>query len=129
MQARRCVILEHSHHGGRHFDWLFEHPAWPVGAAAPLWAGRIARPPRCWPGSTARLLVQPLAAHRRRYLDYQGPLSRDRGVVRRVDRGWVTALLWRESRAVLRLDLAGWRGRVELRALPGGFRTARCEPA
>jgi hypothetical protein len=114
MQSLHCVILKHCHRGGRHFDWLFEHPAWPIGAQGPLWAGRLAWPPGGWPDGPFRLTVEQLSDHRRRYLHYQGPLSRERGVVTRVDRGLVQPRLWRTGRVSLLLELGGWSGRVEL---------------
>jgi hypothetical protein len=124
MQQLRCVILEHAHRGGRHFDWLFERPE-PAGLSPPaLWSGRIARPPRCW-SELDRLMVQRLGDHRRRYLTAQGKLSGGRGRVRRVDTGWVRPLLWRQGRLILYVDFQGWAGQAVLTPLHGSRWLAR----
>jgi len=55
-----------------------------------------------------------LPLHRIEYLDYEGPVSRNRGTVARFDRGVYTLLA--ESEQMLRLELSGQRlrGIVEL---------------
>jgi hypothetical protein len=116
VQRHRCVILEHRHRGGRHFDWLFEHPDWPRGLHAPLWAGRVERGPGAW-SEHERLTVVPLPPHRRVYLDRQGVLTGGRGRVRRVASGWVRPILWRPGRIDLAIDLSIWCGRATLRPL------------
>jgi hypothetical protein len=122
VRPRRCVILEHRHRGGRHWDWLFEHPGWPADDSAPLWAARLPRLPQRWPDRAIRLLAVTLPDHRRRYLCYQGPLTGGRGTVRRVAAGEVRPIRWRQGRAALLLWLGNWQGRVELRRLT----TSRC---
>lgn len=89
----------------------------PVPDAAPLWAGRLGLAPSRWPATPFRLIVAPLAPHRRRYLHYQGPLTRGRGCVRRVEQGTITPGLWRLGRAELTLHLHQWTGRVALHML------------
>ena len=115
MHHLATVILEHVTRTGRHFDWLFEHPAVP-GPAAPLWAARLALPPHAW-DRPRRLILTRLPDHRRRYLTYQGPLTRGRGEVRRVEAGTVHPMLWTAERAVLRVALRHWDGRADLRRL------------
>lgn len=78
-----------------------------------LAAFRLDRPP--WeirPGETA--CATRLPPHRARYLAYEGPISRNRGAVRRLDAALVTAL--RRSEDALDCRLA-WRahGRQPLR--------------
>jgi hypothetical protein len=73
--AGRFVILEHDH-PFRHWDLLLE-----AGDVALTW--RLLRPP---------LPDEPIAAerlpdHRLMYLDYEGPVSGDRGTVNRVASG------------------------------------------
>jgi len=116
MQSVRCVILEHRHRNGRHFDWLFERPDTSIRQSPPLWAARITRPPQHW-RNRERLIAERLADHRRVYFMAQGPLTRGRGLVWRVEAGWVEPLLWRTGRLVLGIDFASWTGRAELRPL------------
>lgn len=106
------MILEHRHRGGRHWDWLFEEPELPVGSDGSLWAARLPRSPRYWPAEPFALMITPLAAHRRRYLTYQGPLTRQRGIVRRIERGTVLPHRWHAGGGWLTLSLAGWCGQV-----------------
>jgi len=98
--ALRYVILRHEGIDRPHFDLMFETS--PT-AKLSTWRSDI------WP------IVQPtkllkLADHRREYLTYEGPVSRNRGRVRRIEGGECTALV-RED--------AHWRVRfpsgVELR--------------
>jgi len=127
MHPRRCVILEHVTRDGRHYDWLFEHPGGVPGHAA-LWAGRLALPSRAWHGPR-RLLLTRLPDHRRRYLGYQGPLTRGRGVVRRLDAGRAWPIRWAETRAMLRLELGEWAGLATLTALTADTWAVTFRPA
>jgi DNA polymerase ligase (LigD)-like protein len=101
----RYVILKHTYQGV-HFDVMLE-----VDGKLRTW--RLASPPASG---------QPVAAeasfdHRLLYLDYEGPLSGDRGVVCRWDAGTYGG----EARGVdlVAVDLAGdkLRGRLELRLI------------
>ncbi len=85
----RFVILRHDWKG-LHFDWMFEE-----GETLLTW--KTAEPPR--PGAQ---LAESLPRHRRLYLDYEGPVSQDRGHVTRWESGeyegnWSAeaALQWR----------------------------------
>ncbi len=64
---------------------------------------------------TARLLEP----HRRDYLDYEGPVSKGRGRVKRYDRGEYTLLLHKKN--LLSLMLRGERltGKIEIRITSG----------
>ena len=78
--SSRFVILHHTHADGEHWDLMLERdgvlltwqlPAEPAGAKSlPIRARRI-------------------ADHRLAYLTYEGPISGDRGHVRRIDAGTV----------------------------------------
>lgn len=74
----RFAILHHQVKGGEHWDFLLEHEgkllSWQL-FHYPLSSGN-------YPITCRRL-----ADHRLMYLDYEGPVSRDRGHVRRVDSG------------------------------------------
>ena len=76
--ALRYVILRHEGIDEPHFDLMFETSS---GSALATW--------RCesWPIETTAALVR-LPDHRRAYLDYEGPISGDRGHVTRVTTGF-----------------------------------------
>jgi hypothetical protein len=71
----RYVILEHDH-PTRHWDFLLE-------AGSVLRAWRLADPPN--PGTA--VAAEPSFDHRLIYLEYEGPISGDRGSVTRWDAG------------------------------------------
>ncbi len=71
----RFVILEHDH-PVRHWDLMLE-----AGDGLRTW--RLDRPPT--PGQV--VLAEPIADHRKAYLDYEGPVSGGRGRVVRWDAG------------------------------------------
>ncbi len=100
---RRFVILEHSWNGV-HWDLMLEEKdalrTWAL--ESPLAEGR------CVPARS-------LADHRRVYLDYEGPVSGNRGSVRRVESGTYKALCWSEDRVVVRLQASALKGELELR--------------
>jgi hypothetical protein len=99
----RFVVLEHRWQGV-HWDLMFED-----GGVLRTWA--VDTPIR--PG--AGLPARPLADHRLAYLDYEGPISGDRGTVRRLDRGTYRATVW--TPGLVRVELAGAQlvGEAELR--------------
>ena len=76
--ARRFVVLQHCDRDGVHFDLMIEN-----GAKLATW--KMPDPPeRCGPHGQA---CRRIGEHRRLYLDYEGPISDDRGEVRRHDAG------------------------------------------
>jgi hypothetical protein len=85
----RYVVLRHEGFGEPHFDLMIEDVR---GGQLLTW-----RSP-AWPPVDGTKLT-PLAAHRRAYLDYEGPLSGGRGSVRRVDQGECET--WRESKSLI----------------------------
>jgi hypothetical protein len=72
----RFVILEHDHPRGRHYDFMLE-----VGDVLRTWS--LAEPPASGVEQPAELLPD----HRLAYLDYEGPVSGDRGAVVRWEMG------------------------------------------
>ncbi len=70
----RFVILEHDH-PLLHWDLMLE-----AGDVLQTW--RLAAPPQ-----SQSIEAMALGDHRRMYLDYEGPVSGDRGTVRRWDAG------------------------------------------
>ncbi len=80
----RYVVLRHDGIADPHFDFMYE-PA----PDEPLRTFRL----DAWPPASpdAVLEATEIAPHRRAYLDYEGPVSGDRGFVRRVAAGELTA--------------------------------------
>src|SRR5688572_25246484 len=73
----RYVVLWHHGIDEPHFDLMFETSP---GSRLATWRARQ------WPLRT-RVTIEHIADHRREYLDYEGPLSGDRGAVNRIARG------------------------------------------
>jgi len=114
LQQGRFVILEHCQPGGGradHWDLMFQ-----VGDVL------LTLESPAWDASPGPWRVQSLPDHRLSYLDYQGPISGQRGWVRQVDSGRYRVAT-RQSPAV-RLELEGcrFRGELELRCAGGGVR-------
>lgn len=119
MHRLPTALLLHRTAAGSHYDWLIADPCEPGGR---LWTARVGLPSRGWLAAGAFELVS-IAAHRRAYLCYEGPVPGGRGTVRRVDEGFVLPRLWRAGRIVLELEMRRVRGRAELRAIgPGRWR-------
>jgi hypothetical protein len=90
----RFVVLRHEGPHGVHFDFMLE-----AGDVLKTWA--LPQPPQ--PGLEMECTA--LADHRLAYLDYEGPLSGDRGAVTRWDCGEYT--VERQTPTQWVLDLAG----------------------
>jgi hypothetical protein len=76
-QMLRYVVLRHEGVAAPHFDLMFE-----TAAGSPLATWRLDQ----WPIEKSAGLTR-LGEHRREYLEYQGPVSGDRGQVQRVAQG------------------------------------------
>ena len=77
-QAVRFVVLRHTDRQGVHFDLMIDQ-----GNGLATW--KCPQPPEsAGPGGRACTRI---ADHRRRYLDYEGPIAGDRGTVQRHDQG------------------------------------------
>ena len=85
------AILTHDH-PTLHWDFLLED-------GDTLRAWRLAEPPTLG----RSIVATPLSAHRRVYLDYEGPISGDRGTVNRWDQGSYQREVWTESEVQLQL--------------------------
>lgn len=94
----RFAILEHDH-PHLHWDLLLE-----AGAAALTW--RLAEPPR--PGT--RFEAERILDHRLLYLDYEGPISGNRGHVLRWDAGKLAWQVQEEERVTAFLEGTRVRG-------------------
>lgn len=87
--TRRFVILLHTPGEGDtatpvHWDLLIEKESGGL-----LIAWRLEHDPTVVHDTPIR--ATPIASHRRLYLDYEGPISGNRGSVQRVEAGWVWA--------------------------------------
>jgi len=100
----RFVILRHDSPCGEHFDFMLEA----AGDVLKTWA--LPRPPEIG----VEMQCEALADHRIEYLDYEGPVSGQRGAVTRWDQGTYT--LERHSDAEWIVQLTGERfaGRASL---------------
>jgi hypothetical protein len=101
------VLLEHNARDGVHWDFIVELPG---REQLPTW--RLLENPLTHAGEIA---AQPIAAHRRLFLDYEGPLREGRGTVRRLDRGAADVERCDSRRLVMRLSGTHLHGRFEIR--------------
>jgi hypothetical protein len=99
----RFVILQHDHPHGRHYDFMLE-----IGDVLRTWS--LAEPPTVGVEQPAKLLFD----HRIAYLDYEGPVSGDRGTVRQWDRGTYSAVTSSEELLIVELRGDKIRGQVGL---------------
>lgn len=117
------VLLIHDH-PFVHWDVLVEH-----GEVLRSW--RLLESPARWLVQAAvTLSAEAMGDHRRMYLDYEGPVSRERGRVARWDHGQAEWLV--ESETLVRLRLNGSRlvGELTLnRETSQPLWTARLSPA
>lgn len=91
--ARTVVLLHVLPDGSRHFDWLFEQAGSselePLDDHRSLITFRL----QYRPDAAEVLDAERLEDHRRRYLEYEGPVSGNRGEVRRVLDGTCEVLI------------------------------------
>jgi hypothetical protein len=111
----RFVILEHDH-PMLHWDLLLDVPA-----LEGLWTWRLLE----HPATSGAIRAERLPDHRRRYLDYEGPISGNRGSVTRWDAGDYV-LLSDESDGGLLLEFRGDKRRGVARLSPAA--TVQSEP-
>ncbi len=99
----RFVVLQHESPRGRHWDFMLE-----VGEGLRTWALAAA------PDEPQTSPAQPLPDHRLAYLDYEGPISGNRGHVTRWDQGTYVEQSASETAWVLRLSGQRLRGMATL---------------
>lgn len=98
----RFVVLTHDH-PHLHWDFMLEQEG-------VLRTWRLPQPP-----AAGRVLeAEQLAPHRIAYLDYEGPVSGNRGTVQRWDRGEFSIDEFTDSAVRIQLRGAKLDGRVEL---------------
>jgi hypothetical protein len=121
----RFVLLNHDWPTGpraSHYDLMFE-----VGEVLRTWS--LAQLPQAWNGiegdatiaSENAVHADRLPDHRRAYLEYEGPVSGERGTVRRLDRGECRVLIDSDNR--FEAEIAGemLRGTVTLERIGDGW--------
>lgn len=101
------VILLHSGHGADHYDLMVQQ-----GPALATW--QLADDPRTLPVGQSRPAHR-LADHRLAYLDYEGPVSRGRGEVRRVLAGLCRIVQCHPTHWKVEMEAPGLAGTYELR--------------
>lgn len=105
----RFALLEHDH-PQRHWDLLLEH-----GPVCRTW--RLSAPP----GVCVEIEAEAIADHRLMYLDYEGPVSGNRGSVAQWDAG---TFVWQTDEPDrIAVDLVGRRcsGRLDLVRTDNGW--------
>lgn len=107
MSPLRFALLEHQTAGHVHWDLLVQVPGRERLATWRL----LANPLR----TDATIGAERIADHRPLYLDYEGPISGDRGTVRRIDAGTVQWVEQHDDEAVLELRGEHLRGRYVVR--------------
>lgn len=106
-----CVLLRHDEPGGGwHFDWLMARWEGDRDGAGPLICFRThVRPDEA---GIIEFKCQRLVDHRSLYLSYEGPVSGDRGSVRRVANGWCIIDDEEPNRFVVHVTLGGMPRRL-----------------
>jgi DNA polymerase Ligase (LigD) len=102
----RYVILKHETAGGVHFDFMLE-----MGGVLKTWS--LPQPPV----QGIEIDAEALPDHRSAYLDYEGPISDDRGSVTRWDWGTYEMECNSDSKLTVRLCGEKHKGRACLRRL------------
>lgn len=100
----RFVVLTHDH-PFPHWDFMLEE-----GDHLRTWRILVS------PASSGTVAAELLGDHRLHYLEYEGPVSRDRGHVKRWDAGQFTIQEWTDKRVALRLEGRILNGLVVLQA-------------
>ncbi len=100
------VILRHSGYGPEHYDLMLQ-----TGDVLATW--QLAADP-CGLASGQSLPAKRLTDHRMGYLAYEGPVSKDRGRVDRVEIGTVERTVEQPDRWVVDLAGAAMQGTFEL---------------
>lgn len=103
------VLLLHVLSDDQHWDLMFD-----FGTSLATW--QLAADPRLLAEKTglSAISAHRLPDHRRAYLEYEGPISGNRGHVQRVDAGRYTLLECQDNRWVLELDGRHLHGKYEI---------------
>ena len=104
----RFVILEHICHDRSHWDLMLQS-----GSILATW--QVPLPPTNWPDTDVICTLLP--PHRPAYLDYQGPVSNDRGQVRRCAAGDYQLLNKQKKTWLVQLTGGTISGRLQLKQI------------
>ena len=123
----RFVLLRHEFPPGSdrsdHWDFMLEHEGvlrtWELGELPSSWARALGIES---PNNLSEVCARPLADHRLAYLDFEGPLTGDRGTVRRCDRGEFDVLCSDATRFHVNMSGSYLRGEIELRLMESQWR-------
>ncbi len=107
-ERNRFVLLHHHLGDGGHWDLMFE-----LGAALTTW--QVPRPPEELNSGRA-VPARRIGDHRRAYLDYEGPVSNNRGHVTRVDCGEYAIYDRRENVWLVRIEGVFLKGTFRINA-------------
>lgn len=112
------VLLEHNQRtaqppAGVHWDLIVETER---AARLPTW--QLSADPRA---ADAPIPVKRLPDHRRHYLTYEGPVSGNRGTVRRIDRGTVHVAAYTGDETQFTVVGDTWRGTYEIARTADGL--------
>ena len=129
----RFALLRHelppSQPRASHWDLLLEvgdHLAtWTLAKLPAAWMSNLGA--SCAATSHARVRAVRIHDHRLAYLDYEGPVSNDRGLVTRCDRGDFEVEEWRDDLCRVVLSGGVLQGAVELQRVEGDAWELRCE--
>lgn len=113
----RFVILEH--------DWPVLHWDLMLEVEDRLRTWRLAEPPN----RIRAVPAQPIGDHRLEYLDYEGPVSRDRGRVVRLDAGEYAGLPGEDYPIILDMNGRQLQGRLCLRINDNRIECLMLEPS
>ena len=112
----RFVILEHDH-PSLHWDFMLERDG-----VLKTW--RLPAPPSQQPRTALAI-----GDHRLAYLEYEGPVSGDRGTVKRWDAGTYETLADTGQAWTIRLRGTRWQGTVVLSPVTDAHWNCEVEPA
>jgi hypothetical protein len=107
MNTTRFVILHHRQRSGEHWDLMIEQPD-----ALATW--QLADDPTRTEAPRA-ITATRIGDHRKAYLTYEGPVSQDRGEVRRIEQGACELLCADDSTWLLHLQGNHLQGQYALR--------------
>ena len=116
---RQFVLLHHIHSAGEHWDLMLD-----LGDVLATWQLQEHPVPPIRRGALRGVPTHRIADHRRAYLRLEGPVSGDRGHVKRLDRGVYTLLEQRPACWIVCLEGLFLTGtyRLPAGAEPGEFR-------
>ena len=109
------VLLEHTQTDQTHWDLMFAPAQSPTGSDSKLITFQIPIDPRNW--ADKLVSCEKIADHRSIYLTYEGPISGNRGQVRRVDQGTYDPIEITDQKWLVSVQGSTLSGRILLQAM------------